>query len=633
MKPLRPGRTPRHVPRRRATRSRLCLAIVALAPLLASATPAQLSDIVNTKHNLSISGPGQIRAQSESRICIFCHTPHNASPLSPLWNKEMQPRVYSVYASPTLNAGPLPQPSGSTKLCLSCHDGTIALGAVLNPAGGISMAGSGFFAGGSLSEIGLDLAGHHPVSFSYRDALPNAALAPAAPADLLYGGLDEVHCTTCHDPHKDVHGKFLAKDNRFSALCVTCHQIEGWSGSAHATSTASVGGILPRPPKTWPTWTQLGEWGCEACHTPHFAPTAEQLLNFTALPPTPFSCTSAGCHSSAPASPHPTSFAVARTAGIAVPAAGMADIAQQTRKVSAHREPLDGTAFAARSADSLARTVSGGVACADCHDPHLAANWSAEAPYVSGKLRGASGVDRYGAPHDDATYEYEICFKCHADNTPDRSYVARVVDVTNTRRAFDPANASYHPVVSSGKNLNVPSIPSRFEPAMSASDMIYCTSCHADDEGGARGPHGSSFAPILRERYETADNTPESYESYALCYRCHERQSILADTSFQKRLRRTTPSGGGHSGHLRAVNAPCSACHDAHGVNAVGTDGFGGAGSGSHTHLINFDTTIVCGPRGCQDPQSLPVFRDSGTFAGSCTLVCHGVVHDDLSYP
>ena len=72
--------------------------------------------------------------------------------------------------------------------------------------------------------------------------------------------------------------------------------------------------------------------------------------------------------------------------------------------------------------------------------------------------------------------------------------------------------------------------------------MIYCTTCHADDEGGSRGPHGSSFAPILKQRYETADNTPESYDNYALCYQCHDRTSILRDASFRKktcgRLRR-----------------------------------------------------------------------------------------------
>ena len=65
-----------------------------------------LSGIVDTKHNLSVSGPGPVRALTETRICIFCHTPHNASPRSPLWNKELEPQVYAVYASPTLRAGP-----------------------------------------------------------------------------------------------------------------------------------------------------------------------------------------------------------------------------------------------------------------------------------------------------------------------------------------------------------------------------------------------------------------------------------------------------------------------------------------------------------------------------------------------
>ncbi len=617
-------------------RRRARLAIAALLLLgfgRVTLAPAQSSsDMADTKHNLSASGTGTIRALTETRICIFCHTPHSAAPQSPLWNKEIEPQVYAVYASPTLKAGPLPQPSGPTKLCLSCHDGTIAMGAVLNPAGGIGMAGSDTLPPGSLSDFGLDLSGHHPVSFPYQSALPNAELVSSPPADLDFGAGDEVHCITCHDPHNDSYGRFLLKDNRYSALCTTCHQLTGWSGSAHATSTASVSGILPRPPKTWPTWTQLNEWGCEVCHTSHFAATAEELLNFTAAPPDPFSCTSAGCHSSDPGPAHASvgsgggAPAAASAGPLVPPGPGRADIAGQSRKISAHHEEPGTVRTALRRSGGAARSGIRSVGCADCHNPHLVNDVKAEAPYASGMLRGVDGVDRNGGELRRVTYEYEVCFKCHADYTPDLDYVPRVVSVTNTRLAFDPTNPSYHPVVAIGKNLNIPSIPSSFRPGMSPSDMIYCTSCHADDEGGSRGPHGSSFAPILKERNEIADGTPESYENYALCYRCHDRTSILNDASFARKAIKTTVSGGGHSGHL-AAGAPCSACHDPHGINEVAPGGV--MGTGSHTHLINFDTRIVLPKTG----NAYPIFNDTGVFSGSCTLTCHGVAHDNTSYP
>ena len=593
---------------------------------LVSAAGAQApvpADIARTKHNLSVSGPGPVRALTETRICVFCHTPHNAAPRSPLWNRRLEPRAYQVYASPTLRAGPLPQPSGPTKLCLSCHDGTIAMGAVLNPAGGILMAGSGFLPPGRLSNFGVDLSGHHPVSFLYRNALPSTQLAPEPPFQLAYGGQDEVHCTTCHDSHKDVYGKFLRFDNRYSALCIACHQIEEWSSSAHATSTASVVGVLPRPPKTWPTYTQLAEWGCETCHTPHFAPTAEELLNFTDAPPEPFSCTSGGCHGTEPPPVH-GGAGVAVTRPVARLGPGMVDIGRQVEKPSAHRQSHRFTAITSSRLVGAQSGVIRDVTCTDCHDPHLVNKRKAEAPDISGMLFGVNGIDRNGGEVEQAAYEYEVCFKCHGDNASDMQYIPRVRGTTNTRLAFDPTNPSYHPVVGIGRELNVPSLPSQFEPSMSASTMIYCTSCHADDEQGSRGPHGSAFAPILRARYETTDNTPESFASYALCYQCHNRSSILSNRSFRtKGAGRTTASGGGHSGHL-AAGAPCSACHDPHGVSELGP-----GRTGSHTHLINFDSRIVLGRAGA----GRPTFDDTGTFSGSCNLLCHGVDHEDLSYP
>jgi hypothetical protein len=72
---------------------------------------------------------------------------------------------------------------------------------------------------------------------------------------------------------------------------------------------------------------------------------------------------------------------------------------------------------------------------------------------------------------------------------------------------------------------------------------------------------------------------------------------------------------------------PCSACHDAHGVNEAAVAGTGA--TGSHTHLINFDLRIVLPLPGA----AFPVYRESSTSSGSCSLVCHGVTHNSFSYP
>ena len=77
--------------------------------------------IFTTKHNLAISGPGTVKALTETQICKFCHTPHNARPQAPLWNRNNAGGPYTLYSSSTLNAT-LGQPDGSSILCLSCHD-------------------------------------------------------------------------------------------------------------------------------------------------------------------------------------------------------------------------------------------------------------------------------------------------------------------------------------------------------------------------------------------------------------------------------------------------------------------------------------------------------------------------------
>ncbi|MCX6268382.1 MAG: 6-bladed beta-propeller, partial [Bacteroidetes bacterium] len=90
--------------------------------------------IVNTRHNLSVNGPGEMRANSEEEICLFCHTPHSSRPESPLWNRREPGVTYNLYKSSTMQALP-GQPDGTSMLCLSCHDGTIALGSLISRSG------------------------------------------------------------------------------------------------------------------------------------------------------------------------------------------------------------------------------------------------------------------------------------------------------------------------------------------------------------------------------------------------------------------------------------------------------------------------------------------------------------------
>ena len=571
--------------------------------LLFPVTGEPKTDITNTKHNMSATGPGELRALPGSdplnRVCIYCHTPHNATPRTPLWNKALQPVNYAPYTSTTMVASPS-QPTGASRLCLSCHDGTLALGAVLRPAGGITMTGQ--ITQGRPAYIGTALSDDHPVSFSYYASLPNSELAPSVPRDLVFGGTDgTIHCTTCHDPHNDTYGKFLVIDNRNSALCTKCHIKDGWIGASHQMSSKIWDGVLPDPwPKT--PYMTVAENGCENCHTPHSAGGPQRLLYYLEEEKNCYPC-----HNGHVAS---------------------TNIEAQFQKFSRH--PVSSTTIGVTGSYHDPRTertttyITGHVECVDCHNPHAADGGTSTPPLAAGSLAKVSGVSNSGARVNPASYEYEVCFKCHADFNSRVPLILRVINQTNTRLEFNLLNPSYHPVEGMGRNPNVPSIPSVFEPTLTAGSIIYCSSCHSDD-GESKGPHGSSFPPILRERYEMFDGTTESFENYALCYRCHSRENIRSDASFQKKTGGTTPSRGGHSGHL-AARAPCSACHDPHGI---ADDPF----SGSHTNLINFDTGIVSPNTSTVPPNTKPIFNDTGLYSGNCTLVCHGVNHSSLSYP
>jgi len=539
-----------------------------------------------SKHNLSASGPGEIKSVSESQICIFCHTPHGARQDIPyLWNRQDQTVSYIPYQSSTLVAR-IGQPTGASKMCLSCHDGTIALGAIFSEAEEIQFQGGMRFIPAGSSRISTDLSDDHPVSFVYDSNLAQAKLELADPA-LLPSAIQldpngQLQCTACHDPHDDAFGNFLVMSNQFSGLCTACHKIEGWQVSSHALSNARWNGQGDNP---WPDsdYKTVAENSCGNCHQNHTAPRPVRLLKHVFEEDTCLVCHNGN---------------VATT-----------DIASELTKQYGHFVQ-DYVGIHDASEDFSQGPVPPHVECEGCHNPHTVNDVpSTGAPYVSGANTGVSGKDAAGQQVQRARELYAVCYKCHAEyKAISTMNIARQIDQFNTRLEFNLANPSFHPVESRGVNLDVPSLLSPY----TVNSLIYCTDCHNnDDPMGPKGPHGSSFEYLLERKYITLDYTEEDPSTYALCYKCHSRQSILADQSFAK-----------HKEHIQDEKTPCSACHDPHGISNTQGNPI------NNSHLINFDLKIVS-----PNSRDIVQYVDEGRFAGQCYLNCHGKEHGPESYP
>ena len=569
--------------------------------LIAPAALAQGVSVVASKHNLSFSGPGPTKAQSQTQVCIFCHTPHHGAGLGN--NRPGSTAIYQPYNSTTLVSPPPGAPNGATRVCLSCHDGTIALGQTLS-SGLMAFVNTG--PGGTLagaSNLGTDLRRGHPVSFAPGSAPSLRAPPQGDPVTLDAGG--RLQCTSCHNPHEDrldpVQGKFLVKSNRASALCLTCHVDRYWiaNPSAHQASIAfydtSFGATTP--------YTTVADNGCSSCHRPHGAATTSRLLKAT-----------------------PSQVCMQCHTGRVAKKDISADFAKPYAHPSLSGDPNvhDAAEGPLTSLNRLPEVSPGAprhAACVDCHNPHASFVQTAIAPRSNGFLSGVWGIDRNGQRVDPVQYQYEVCFKCHADSanqpqargpTPPET-VRRAVPEINLRRAFDLGAVSFHPVEGPGRN---PSVPGLIAPWTTAS-VMYCGDCHASESGpgagglGLAGPHGSSYPHILERNLSTADNTGESPAAYALCYKCHDRSALLSTVSnFPK-----------HVSHVATDSAPCSACHDWHGVSVLSGNPINNA------HLINFDVSIVR-----PNLKGVLQYQTTGVGHGSCALSCHNVDHDNRPY-
>lgn len=222
------------------------------------------------------------------------------------------------------------QPNGSSKLCLSCHDGVLAIGAVnvLNatltdqdPAtadigmtiqgGGNTMPPGAGVTSGYTRNLGTDLTNDHPISFTFDTSLAqadgelrdpqnephlgtrSAGVQPVVPLEQ-----GQAQCISCHDPHirstnTNENIKFLrlnrlqkvspvvtAFDASNDIICLACHDKAGWVGSAHADDQVANEQYTDNAAtlREFPLGTQVWESACLACHDTHAVQGSRRLL-------------------------------------------------------------------------------------------------------------------------------------------------------------------------------------------------------------------------------------------------------------------------------------------------------------------------------------------------------------------
>jgi hypothetical protein len=196
------------------------------------------ASISGSKHDFGTFG------WSKNQICLPCHAPHNTIVKDangvvvggPLWNHTLSTATYTLY----LDAAGKPVTGAvdtNSTLCLSCHDGTVAVDSFGGGAGTQQLTGG---------VLGTDLSNDHPIGEAAVWPTPNPSymVDPALrsaqgimPLRNLADGRQTVGCTSCHEPHnRKSQDHMLWVNNQNAAttvdgrsvsgslLCMNCHK-------------------------------------------------------------------------------------------------------------------------------------------------------------------------------------------------------------------------------------------------------------------------------------------------------------------------------------------------------------------------------------------------------------------------
>ncbi|WP_078809526.1 cytochrome c3 family protein [Selenihalanaerobacter shriftii] len=467
---------------------------------------ADTYDVRDSVHNLSATGSGDIKSFEADNYCLYCHTPHDAAPIEPLWNHTMSKESYTLYDSSTIDATDIDQPNDSSTLCLSCHDGTIAMGDVVNirSVGNEMITDSGTgklgdletFSDTAKANLGVNITDDHPISFVYDNILaesdgeledPNIAssgLGDTIKNDML-GDNSRLQCASCHNPHNNTYGDFLIKDNTGGDLCTTCHNKTGWTtGNAHYDVGVT----------------------CNDCHTPHSAAqsaglkaSTEEQLCYT-------------CHDDSGNRYDEWTSVV-----------DIGSVIDNVNNNGGSTHPIEDSNLASRhyalennepSTELPVAAVNKHSECSDCHDPHQVT--------LSNPLKGIPGFDLSGTLITSVTNSYELCYKCHQGANGLQE------SIDSVKYTFDNRTSTH------GNGTNAEK----------------CTKCHGGNSEDISGEavHGSNEDGLLTEPQFVNVDSPSTSD---LCVSCHDNSTA---SEGPPKIYFINATGSQH-------NTKCTACH------------------------------------------------------------------------
>lgn len=605
-----------------------------LAGVIAAQNPPPPQREVLGVHDLSAAN-SPVHGQNAS-ACIYCHAPHNALSTTPLWNQTLSTNPSIVYPTATANPGTPTTVGRTSMLCLSCHDGTVAVGQTVG-FGMLQMTGA------LSAKLGTDLSGSHP--FSIQPQLKDAPSLVATLAssyqtkDAAVKLVDNnIECNTCHDVHNQFRDslmpEFLVRSNTSGQLCFACHDtgartvnnqtnsLTAWPNSIHATSGATV-----TPTTGFGGYANMSQIACGSCHSSHNALGLGLLRKNPNRPPNTDDTSQAclTCHDGSDTLTQPIMNVLADFNTPGQKAHPFADATNQH------------TVWEPTILDRNRHAT-----CADCHNAHAAQPTLAFDG--TGNLRpaqmGVAGVAADGIATSTAAYQYENCLRCHGKSAGKQSLAAYGYMPARAQFAGDALDVSLqlgygalsaHPVMRDAINLASPSVLRNMWDisfklqTRPMSSRLLCTDCHNSDKNrefggvGPNGVHGSKNDHILERQYVMSQVMPGALPGttitnlqlnpvldasvaspYALCAKCHDLNYINSGASWPE-----------HGRHIQD-GFSCSVCHSAHGVPG-GTTGVTGQG------LVSFDMNVVA-PKSAGQPV---------TYGGgsTCSLTCHNHPH------